>query len=159
MINYLTKCISDVTAGLSHIATSRSKSVLAYWNWHRFLLLLLNTAFWSEGCLGREDNLSKYSALAYWLTFMKTNIFPWHNTHAEELPGNSTVTYLFVVCFQLMKSVNGCTGVVMSRPELMIEHLVKGVAGQGSTGANTLPVLLMWLEVPWTSDPPLPVLI
>lgn len=34
-----------------------------------------------------------------------------------------------------------CKGTVMSRPELMIEHRVKDVAGLGSTGASKSPVL------------------
>ena len=35
-----------------------------------------------------------------------------------------------------------CKETVMSQPELMIEHLVNGVAGSGSTGASNSPVLL-----------------
>jgi len=42
----------------------------------------------------------------------------------------------------------------MSQPELMTEHLVKGVAGPESTGASNQPVYPTWPE-----GPPLPGLI
>ena len=45
--------------------------------------------------------------------------------------------------------VGACKGTVMSQPELMIEHLVKGVAGPGNTGASNLPVLYPGLAPPW----------
>lgn len=45
---------------------------------------------------------------------------------------------------------NICKGSGMSWPELMIEHMVKGVAGSISTGASNSPLLPMWLEwTPW----------
>lgn len=40
--------------------------------------------------------------------------------------------------------IDYCMGAVRSRPEVMIEHLVKGMAGPGSTGANNSSVLTTW---------------
>jgi len=40
-----------------------------------------------------------------------------------------------------------CRGTVMSQPELMIEHLVEGVAGPGTSGAGNSPMLFIWPEL------------
>ena len=46
----------------------------------------------------------------------------------------------------LLKSYYSWRGTVRSWPELMIEHLLKGMAGPGSTGASNSLVLPTWLE-------------